>query len=59
MELTPPIIQGETYVGLELEMEWTLKRYKTNIDPENDQEMELTTPKLTSLWYSYGDKNLR
>ena len=40
-------------------MEWILERYNTNIDPEMDLEMELTTPnKLTSLCYSYGDKNL-
>ena len=38
------------------EMELTLKRYNTNIDLEMDPE---TPPKITSPWYSYGDKNLR
>ena len=76
-------------MGLEQEIEWTLKRYNTNMDPE----MELTPhhlrwdiygngprirvdpqkgqhkyrsrdgfdnpQNLTSLYYSYGDKNLR
>ena len=42
-------------MGLEPEIEWTFKRYNTNLDPE--KEMELTPQKLASLWYSYGDKN--
>ena len=40
---------------MELKMELTLKRYNTN----TDLEMELTPNKLTSLWYLYGEKNLR
>ena len=36
------------------------KSYNTDMDLEVDVDLELTTPqKLTSLWYSYGDKNLR
>ena len=29
------------------------------MDMELDPNTELNPPKLTSLWYSYGDKNLR
>ena len=42
-------------MGLEPEMEETLKRYNTNMG----LEIKWTPQKLTSLWYSYGDKNLR
>ena len=43
MELTPPIIQGETYMGLEPEMKSMLTRYNRNMDLEMDPKMVLTS----------------
>ena len=62
LKVTPPNklrwdIDG-TGAGDEMNHKLRSKSYNPNMDLELDPDPELTPQKLTSLWYSYGEKNL-